>query len=245
MSVETGKSISTLQRHFDAFEVDVVMPLAPRHAINLLLDATFFARTDGVLVFRSNQVNLYWRFVVSETLAEISAGLDALEAQGYQFQSAIIDGRQGVIQLFLKRYSGIPIQLCQFHQTQTIRRYTTNNPKTDCGRDLKALMQQLTLVDEITFRTAFEHWCQTYEHFLNERNEQNEFKHKPLRSARRSIKKNLPYLFTYLRFPELHIPNTTNSCDGSFAHWKQKVKIHRGTKKHRRNKLISYLLSKH
>ena len=40
-----------------------------------------------------------------------------------------------------------------------------------------------------------------------------------------------------------NIPNTTNSCDGSFAHWKQKVKIHRGLRKDRRNKMINYLLN--
>ena len=82
-----------------------------------------------------------------------------------------------------------------------------------------------------------------YEDFLKERNEQGQFKHRQLRSAFRSLKTNLPYLFTYKKFPALHIPNTTNSCDGSFAHWKQKIKIHRGLRKHRRNKMINYLLS--
>ena len=53
----------------------------------------------------------------------------------------------------------------------------------------------------------------------------------------------MPYLFTYLKYPELNIPNTTNSCDGSFAHCKNKVKIHRGLRKDRRKKMIDYLLS--
>jgi len=63
-----------------------------------------------------------------------------------------------------------------------------------------------------------------------------------LRSAFRSLRTNLPYLFTCKDLPELDIPNTTNSCDGSFAHWKQKIKIHRGLAKHRRKKMINFLL---
>ncbi len=124
-----------------------------------------------------------------------------------------------------------------------IRRYTTNNPKLPCAIELKALMNFLTEVDENIFKSLFETLYEIHEDFLKERNEQSQFKHRRLRSAFRSLKTNLPYLFTCKKFPELSIPNTTNSCNGSFAHWKQKVKIHRGLKKERKNKLINYLLS--
>ena len=147
-----------------------------------------------------------------------------------------------MIQLFERRYPHLPIQLCQFHQTQIIRRYTTNNPKTDCGLALKTLMYELTVMDQASFIETFEKWCDAFHSFLKERNEQGQFMHRRLRSARRSLRTNIPYLFTYKNFPELSMPNTTNSCDGSFAHWKQKLKIHRGLRKHRRNKVINYLL---
>ena len=105
-----------------------------------MLDATFFSRSDGVLVFRAQQRNLHWRFITSENLAEVAAGLEALEQKGYRFHSVVIDGRKGVTQLLEARYPGIPVQLCHFHQAQSIRRYTTNKPKTQCARALKALM---------------------------------------------------------------------------------------------------------
>lgn len=169
--------------------------------------------------------------------------LDDLDIKGYQFTSVTLDGRRGFIQLFQARYAGTPIQLCQFHQAQIIRRYTTNNPKTECGRDLKALMKQLTQVDYAEFSAEFYRLYAQHHTFLKERNENGQFMHRRLRSAFRSLKTNLPYLFTYKRFPQLTIPNTTNSCDGSFAHWKQKVKIHRGLRKERRNKMINFLLN--
>jgi len=79
---------------------------------------------------------------------------------------------------------------------------------------------------------------------LQERNEKGQFKHRAIRSAIRSLTTNLPYLFTTKKHPELKIPNTTNSCDGSFGQWKYRVELHRGLKKYRRNKLIIYLLNR-
>lgn len=208
----------------------------------MLFDGTFFSRSDGVIVYRANGKNLYWQFVQSEKLATISAGLDKLEQLGYRFSSFIIDGRRGVIQRLKTRYPDIPIQLCHFHQAQIIRRYITNNPKTDCGKELKAIMKCLTQTAEDVFQSLVETCHENYADFLKERNENGQFKHRRLRSAFRSLKTNIPYLFSYQQHPELNIPNTTNSCDGSFAHWKQKLKIHRGLRKHRRDKLINFLL---
>jgi len=217
--------------------------VAPKEGINLIFDATFFSRSDGVLVYRANRTNLYWRFIQSETLKEIGLGLDQLDERGFKYKSVTIDGRRGVIKLLEARYPGLPIQLCQFHQAQIIRRYITNNPKMPCSIALKILMHRLTEMDEDSFKLSLETLHEKYKDFLKERNELGQFKHRRLRSAFRSLKTNLPYLFTYKKFPERHIPNTTNSCDGSFAHWKQKVKIHRGLIKKRRNNMINYLLN--
>ncbi len=82
-----------------------------------------------------------------------------------------------------------------------------------------------------------------YADFLKGRNELGQFKHRTLRSAVRSLRSNLPFLFTYKRFPHLMVPATTNSCDGSFAHWKNTVKIHRGFRPARRSKMIAFLLA--
>ena len=68
------------------------------------------------------------------------------------------------------------------------------------------------------------------------------YTHKKVRGAYMSLERNLPYLFTYQKYPELHIPNTTNSLDGSFAHLKDKVKIHHGLRRDRRYKMIEEIL---
>ena len=70
------------------------------------------------------------------------------------------------------------------------------------------------------------------------------YTHKRLRSAYRSLKSNMPYLFTYQRHPELSIPNTTNTLDGLFAHLKDHVRVHRGIKSDIKDKIILDFLAK-
>ena len=64
------------------------------------------------------------------------------------------------------------------------------------------------------------------------------YTHKRLRSAYRSLRLNLPYLFTYQKYPELNIPNTTNSLDGCFAYLKELVRVHRGSSRNLKNKIL-------
>lgn len=68
------------------------------------------------------------------------------------------------------------------------------------------------------------------------------YTHAKLRSAYGSLIRNLPFLYTYQKYPELRIPNTTNSLDGSFNVLKMFVNIHRGLKPKRRLKVIKELL---
>ncbi|OQB06514.1 MAG: hypothetical protein BWY19_00095 [bacterium ADurb.Bin212] len=67
--------------------------------------------------------------------------------------------------------------------------------------------------------------------------------HKRVRSARHSLKNNLPFLFTYQKYPKLNIPNTTNSLGGSFSHLKEKVGIHRGSRELIKRKMIEDILT--
>ena len=69
-----------------------------------------------------------------------------------------------------------------------------------------------------------------------------QYTHKNHRSAFRSIKRHFKYLFTLQDYPQADIPPTTNSCDGSFGHWKAKVKLHRGISLPRKQQIIDEFL---
>jgi len=228
--------------------LDAIQPLSLVHdsrKILIVMDTMYFGRAYGVMVFRDwyRHVNLLWKFVDYETIALYQKGISELQQMGYEVVAIVVDGRRGIF----NNFAGIPIQMCQFHQSQIVKRYITSRPKLKAGIELKWVVDRLSRTDEPSFTGWLKEWYCKWENFLKETTVNPEtntkcYTHKGLRSAYFSLLHNLPYLFTCQRYYELGIPTTTNTLDGSFAHIKDKVRIHRGLKKARRQKLIEELL---
>ena len=173
--------------------------------------------------------------------------LNDLQLLKFPFSSFAIDGRAGVKNLLKNMFPSLPIQHCQFHQKQTVQRYISKNPKLLASKELAKIVQKLTKSTRKEFKKSLFSWHEKWGNFLKEKSlniatGQKRYTHSRIRSAYFSLKRNIPYLFTYLEFPELSIPNTTNSIEGSFSHWKNKVKLHRGLRPDRRKKMIDVLL---
>lgn len=238
-----GKSHVWVRQRLDEYETK--MPdITPRPTV-IVPDTTFWGRGYGVCVFRSWDLkrNIWWGEVPSERVAHYHYGRKILEARGWTFTAAVIDGRRGLANVF----KDIPVQMCHFHQIQTVTKYLTKRPRTDAGKDLRKLTLTLTHTDEGTFTRALNAYERKWKHFLNEKTivlglNRSQYTHKNVRSALRSLKTNLTNLFTHQRYPELNIPNTTNTIDGTFADIKKKVVVHHGLRRHRRFKVISELL---
>jgi hypothetical protein len=189
--------------------------------------------------------NLYFQEVQTESVDAYRQGKIDLEKRGYIIQAIVLDGRPGVRQLF----GDVPIQMCHFHQKQIITRYLTNNPKLEAGIELKKITATLCKTNEKDFINALHCWNQKWSSFLKERTIDPLtgrwfYTHRRLRSAYRSLKMNLPYLFTYQKYPELYIPTTTNSLDGCFAYLKELIRVHRGINKRLKRKIIQEILAK-
>ncbi|MBI2463397.1 hypothetical protein HYV57_00375, partial [Candidatus Peregrinibacteria bacterium] len=204
-------------------------------------------RGYGILMSRNLEKVLVWREIGSESIREYEYLLMQLNAMEYRFSAFVIDGRRGVIQLLMHKYPGIPIQMCQFHQIQIVKRYIPGKAKTEAARDLRKITLNLTKTYEAEFTRDLDEWHVKYGDFLKEKSlieETNRwhYTHRRLRSAYRSLCTNLSYLFTFQKQSRLQIPNTTNHCDGLFAHLKQKILIHRGISKKRRKQMIDYFL---
>jgi len=169
-------------------------------------------------------------------------GRQILETKGWVFTATVVDGRRGLANVF----KDIPVQVCHFHQLQTVTKYLTRRPKTDAGKELRSLAP-LTRTDEKTFSKALTDYERKWKSFLEEKTiilglKRSQYTHKNVRPVLRSLKSNLHNLFTYQRYPELYIPNTTNTIDGYFVGVKKKVVAHHGLRRDRRYKLISQLL---
>jgi hypothetical protein len=213
----------------------------------VIADVTFFGRSSGICVIRAPHLkkNIYMQEVHSESTEIYRQGRIALEKQGYTLQAIVLDGRPGVRQIF----SDIPVQMCHFHQKQIVTRYLTRNPKLQASRELKILTKDLCVTNEESFIASLDAWYSQWSSFLKERTADSitgkwHYTHKRLRSAYRSLRLNLPYLFIYQKYPEMNIPNTTNSLDGCFAYLKELLRVHRGSTRSLKNKIIKEVLGR-
>jgi hypothetical protein len=204
------------------------------------MDTTYFGRQFGVMVFKDSITGqiLYKQYVKQETNYLYLAGIEEIAKRGIKIQAIICDGRKGLINLF----SDIPIQMCQFHQIAIIRRYLTKKPKLHASIELWEIVLILTKTDKESFEGALSLWYDKWVDFMNERKiddqGKNRYIHKRLRSAYRSLKTNLPWLFTWYENMHLNIPNTTNAIDGHFADLKNKLRNHNGLSVERKMKFI-------
>jgi hypothetical protein len=208
---------------------------------NVLMDTTYFGRAFGVMVFKDSISGKYLlkQYVKTETKQGYLSGIEEIRRRGIFIQSIICNGRKGLFHLF----ENTPVQMCQFHQIQIINRYLTRKPKTQAAIDLRALSLTLTKVSKAPFLHSMEQWYAKWEFYLKERSinpatGKSYYTHKRLRSAWLSLKRNLPWLFTFEDFKELMIPNTTNGLDGSFADLKNKLRNHNGLSITRKKKFI-------
>ena len=236
-------SIKTIQRKIDAVKIE------PRNTfpgfVNLLMDTTYFGRQFGVMVFKdaiTGQI-LWKQYVKQETNKLYLQGIEEITRRGIKIQAIICDGRKGLFQLF---ENSVPIQMCNFHQVAIVRRYLTKNPKMQASKELWQHTLLLKQTDKESFEGGLQLWVTKWEAFLNERKVDEKGKkryvHKKIRSAYRSLKANLPYLFTWYTNIDLKIPNTTNAIDGHFADLKNKLRNHNGLSIERKKKFMDEFL---
>jgi len=236
-------SEKTIRTRLDSYALPPQEPI-PRSMV-AVIDATK-AGTSWILVIRDphKKENVYVQEISSETTSAYQRAYAICTARGFVFSAIVSDGRFVAIPWL---FPGIPIQIGHFHMEQIVIRYTTLNPKLRAGQELLDLIRTLPMTDEASFTDAFSLFCRTWDEFLKEKTIDPEtgrwhWTHKRLRQARDSIRTHLPFLFTFERHPELNIPNTTNSLDGSFKKVKLARGIHSGLTHARQLKLMRSLL---
>lgn len=213
---------------------------------------------EMVAIMDATRIGKWWYFVVrdphgkenvymAETYSESTfcyqAAIKDLSERGFIIKAVVVDGK---VALSSWIFGNLPIQMCHFHQKQIVVRYITMNPILDAGKELLALTNTLSITNEKEFTLAFKNWSDKWKTFLSEKtvseNGRSFYTHRNLRSARDSIKRHLPYLFTFERFPELNIPNTTNSLDGSFTKLKNSIAVHAGLSQKLKMKMVKTIL---
>ena len=239
-----GKSTKWVQRKLDEVKIKPVVKINQRKVV-IVADVTFFSKHSGLCVFREPNLkkNIWWKEVNTENTNIYFKGKQQLTKNGFNIVAVVLDGKHGIREVF----RDIPVQMCHFHQTQIIERYLTTKPKLEASKELKNIITILTKTTEQLFTEELSNWYNQWETFLKEKTTNPEtgrwcYTHKRVRSAYRSLKTNLPYLFTYQKYPELKIPNTTNSLDGYFSRLKKLLNVHSGLNEKRKFKIIVEIL---
>lgn len=250
---EYKKSVSWIRQQLNRYDPPSTQPyqeLNPRQTV-LVIDAFYQTRGDGILVFRSPSLrqNLLWTRIAYETIAQYEQGIEMLKRSGWQIQGVVIDGRRGVINALSRRF---PVQMCHFHQQAIIRRYLTGNPQSVAAKRLSQIVANLPRTTKPILEAALVSWYKRYGRLLKEKTfhpgltatgrPKWSYTHRRLRSGYRSLITNLANLFTYQEFPEIGLPNTTNSQDGSVTHIRNRIRLHCGLKLNSRLKLTDMLL---
>lgn len=242
LAIKYDCSTKTIQRKID--DVTTQRQTTFSSVANVLMDTTYFGRKFGVMVFKDSLTGqiLFKQYVKQETNKLYLLGIEEITRRGIKIQSIICDGGKGLLQLF----GDTLIQMCNFHQVSIIRRYLTKKPKMQASKEWWELVLFLAKTDRESFEGGLAAWHTKWTGFLNEKkvdaNGKKRYIHKRLRSAYRSLKTNLPWLFTWYDNMHLNIPNTINAIDGQFADLKNKLRNHNGLSRARKMKFIDEFL---
>lgn len=149
-----------------------------------------------------------------------------------------------------KEFRSYPIQMCQFHMIMIVRRYLTQNPDLTASKELLAISNKLSKINNQEFTSLLNSWADKWDYFIKERSEDRitgttSYTHQNLRKAYNSLRYYQPYLWTHEKHPECHIPNTNAGIESLNSKLKTMLRIHSGVSKFRRMKLIQEYIARH
>lgn len=243
-----GRSDEWVRTKLATYQVS--LPAQHPRPVVIVMDVTYFGPWGVLVVIDPNarvsqgeNLVLYYAFLEgSERTVHYETALDTLEAMGYRVMAATIDGRRGVRELLQARL--IPVQYCQFHQLQTVTRCLTRRPYLPQNRALRAIALSVPTTTEAQLTADLDAWYAMNGDWLKQKEASDgHYVHPRTRRAYFSLRRHLPYLFTYQRAADLSLPNTTNALDGRFGVWKGMLHRHRGCSKRLKIKILRSLLA--
>lgn len=240
-------STSKVRRILKRYPLPKLTPHGPADVI--VMDATYFGRKWGILLVLNAITGepLYCQRINGyERVIDYWQAIYELSKQNIIPKACVIDGKRGVRQMLLK--CGFLVQVCQFHQIQTVIQNTTRKPDLEPNQELLNLARILPHASSEEFAVAIASWQLQYGHWAEERTysldnpKKFSYTHQKSRRAFYSLRNNRKYLFTYEDYPELHIPKTSNMIEGRFGNIKTKLVCHRGCSDEMKWKLFLDLL---
>jgi transposase-like protein len=167
---------------------------------------------------------------------------EQLKANGLQPLVITMDGEISVIRAIREVWPKTKIQRCLYHIQREGLRWLRTFPKTQAGRELRAILSTLASVksfkDRDIFMQLFHAWINAHYAFIKTL-PRSTIQFKDLKKTVTLIKNALPDMFHYLN--DQNIPSTTNALEGFYSRLKSDYQRHRGlSPQHRINYLNWY-----
>lgn len=211
------------------------------------MDTTYWGRNFGLVIIKDTFRNkiLWHKFVRNETVADYLEGIEWLRARGFKIYWIVCDGMRGLFPA-LKAF---PVQMCQYHMIQIVRRHLTSRPDLQVSVELLDIVMRLSRITEDDFRAELLLWHRRWREFLAEKSIGTDgrmhFTHPRPRAAYRSIRFYMPYLWTCTRYPGRCIPNTNAAIESLNQRLKTLLRNHSGISSQRRMKLLEEYIARH
>lgn len=128
------------------------------------MDTTYWGCYFGLVIIKDTFRNkiLWHRFVRNESILD---GVEWLQSHGFRIYGIVCDGIRGLFPA-LKTY---PVQMCQYHMIQIVRRHLTSKPDLEASVELLGLVMRLSRIPEDVFRTELTLWQRRWRDFLAEK----------------------------------------------------------------------------
>ena len=190
----------------------------------------------------TNQNIISYTYAQKEGFYNVIAWFTELKTFGLNPLYVTMDGEHSVIRAFKMTWPKIKIQRCLFHIQREGMRWLRTYPKTQAGRELRFLLNNLSSINSLKERNcfikSFRQWRIKYKDFIQSLPSSN-IAFKDLKKTMNLINNALPDMFHFLKEQNVH--STTNVLESFHSRLKADYQRHRGlTEQHKVQYLAWY-----
>jgi len=183
----------------------------------------------------TNQKIIAHTYVQKENFKDSYNWFINLRHQGLNPVFLTTDGERSITRAIKLVWPGVKLQRCLYHLQHEGMRWLRTYPKTEAGKELRAILSTLsrikTLQERDTFVQIYTNWVRKYGEFVSLL-PRTAIAFKDLQRTMVLINNALPDMFHYLI--DSNVPSTTNALEGFHSRLKADYQRHRGlTKEHR------------
>jgi len=203
----------------------------------VIYDATYFHK-DGCLLNLMNAIDhkiIAHTYVQNESFEESYDWFINLKHQGLNPVFLTMDGERSAARAIRQVWPGVKLQRCLYHIQREGMRWLRTCPKTEAGKELRAILSRVSGIktpqEQGAFVQIYTNWVRKYGEFVLSL-PRLEVAFKDLQRAMVLLNNALPDMFHYLTDSNVH--STTNALEGFHSRLKSDYQRHRGlTKEHR------------